>query len=579
MHRPASLEPGEPSFIGLPATTEDLRDFPKRVIFSLKSWIGRSSGKVALGEPVLFAERGKEQRSNLLPLREVAISGFAALADAYIRRHRNIAPGRIIITHPNTFTRLQRDTLRHIAFAALHQRFDVSLSERIVLMSESDAVAYSYLQDRFTIGIRRRGTENLLIYDLGGGTLDLSIIRVVWSDGAAPYPTEWRTLYRLGVPIAGNHLDGAIARMVHDEITGILAADDYKGIGIEYRYPLVGDALRAREADDHELATRRLWLAIRAAKQGQDGMPAWDGSAPFVVTVAEPGRAAPWPLMVEASDQAVERVRDRLRHPVPTDSSRLAYWYGRRDEDLTVRPDRIQLSVPAEQVHRHAAIREYVGFITGDVIDAALQGAELKPEDVHTVVISGRGALWPRLRATVEQKFPAAEFPRDLDEEAGTMKEAVVRGAISRQSLQLPPDPEAQPRLAVLLEPSGVYVPEDAWGDGIDLTGSESFRLVEVAHSQPDPARDMQSLRRHFYFDVGSEHYRVAAGWQRDPILRIRREVTQDGDVVIRLGNRVNPDIAVLTPAGDTSGEAVRPPWPIGNALLPPLRSTTRPRG
>ncbi len=562
-YRPARLNPGEASFIGLPATSPQLHDSPGRVIYSLKSWIGQSASEILLGEEITIIEDGRERKTKYVPLQKVVQSGLAALAEAYISAAQ-IAPGRVILTHPNTFTPLHKDRLHSIGLSVFSKQFGISRPERVTLMSESDAVAYFYCQKQREAGHVPAGIEHIMVYDLGAGTLDLSIIRVEWASGLVRFPDRWQTLYRLGVPVAGNYLDAAIARLIDQTLLDPKLVDPDL---LDYRYPLTVCPSAADEAD-HAAASRTLWLAIRAAKQGLDNAPVWDGEKPMHITVAAPGTPDRWPVMAKASIAGAGSLQERYAELAgPPDRAALVF---RKRSD----GDRLELVLPADQVHRYADIAEFITFVAGDVIDEALLGAGVEARNINTVLVSGRGALWPGLRQRITGRFPAAKDGAELF--AGLpslMKESVVRGAISWQGMPIEPEPPLPARLAVVLIPSNVYVPDEKWKDGlIPLGDNTRFRVVQVAHQSPDPLRDMQSARRFFYIDVGSPYYRIDANWGKDRRLHISKETSAGGQTIIYIGNSKKRDIYTLSAQTVASVHEGRPPWPIGKSFLDPDR-------
>ena len=76
----ASLCPGDASFLSLPAPMERVREYPGRVIFSLKSWLGSPNQIVKLAEKISCKLEGKKMITAELPLLDTVRSGFSALA-------------------------------------------------------------------------------------------------------------------------------------------------------------------------------------------------------------------------------------------------------------------------------------------------------------------------------------------------------------------------------------------------------------------------------------------------------------------------------------------------------------------
>jgi len=544
-YQPASLKAGDPDFIGLPASTPRLHNYQGRVIYSLKSWLAQPTEMISLSDQVeLLDKNNRPVKQNRLPLAKVVESGFSALAEAYITAFPVFEKGgQLVLSHPNTFTAFHRKKLHNLAWRALNQRLGIALPERIRLISESDAVAYHYCRQRMLDNRQRTGLERLLIYDFGAGTLDLSLIHVRWNPEGV-YPERWDVENRLGVPVAGNHLDSLLARLVDKCLTD--KAFSKTMFEYEYRYPVVARQLRGDEKEqaNHRRAVHRLWQEIRQTKH------AWDGKQPFRIRVGAKGAAE---LIYYKGESAfIETVSDNsseLEKPLLEPS----------DNDF-------YLTIPSTIVHNYPPLQEFMAFVTQTVVDELLQGAAIPAQDVDTVVISGRGALWPGLRERVWAKFPDACEKPDL-KDGNQVKNAVVSGAIAWQNLaklQEPGKPERKPRLAILREDDRILVPEEEWGKdkAIDLRSTTTFSLVQVSHQAPDPNNDLNSLRRYFYIQLA----------------RLRREWKWAGNdkrlFVYKKGSLIRVENAVgdgydFTGVGSIGLLSV-PPWPIGRIVLPP---------
>jgi len=560
-YRPASRRPGDASFLSLPASHHELIASPERVIYSLKSWLGMPTSDILLGDEIEMEDTadGIVKKSRRLPLSETVQSGFAALLEAYVL-DREFQAGQVVVCHSNTFTPFHRERLRRIVCNAVMERLDIPLAERVHLLSESDAVAYYYCMQRREQTEPPRGVERLLVYDIGAGTLDLSVIRIEWQQGMSVYPKSWAVESRLGVPVAGNYLDEILARLIHETLAGGTLNWEH----FEYAFPIVARHLQRGEEREHRSAIYALWMAIQEAKQGRPGQSdPWRGEEPFRVAISE--------LLSGASTVVRSRILthgDLDQYTRPPGAHETGVWYR---GDLG---GRLYLSIPAAQVHGYGPMEEYLDFVTSDVIDATLFAADLEAKDVDTVLVSGRGALWPGLRARIWQQFPYASRPDLSGEERGnSMKEAVVRGAIAWQELapwvvqfQEPP----APRLGVLLENEYKLIPEEEWTSDrpISLVANTAFRLVQVADKKAQPRYDAHSLRRHFYIDVGGERFHRDTFWKDDPHLYITKRVV-DGHLLISLKNSDGFGMEISTVGWSVHG-TIRPPWPIGQTLLDP---------
>lgn len=545
-----SLTPGEADFVGLPALGRQLAENPERVIYSLKSWLGKSSRNIKLQSPIEFRDDGGELiKSDTLPLDKVIESGFAALTDAYLFDTAYRAD-QIVLTHPNTFTQRHKELLHDIALRVFGkpERFGIPLPERIQLISESDAVAYYYCTQQ----MRRRprkATERILVYDFGAGTLDLSMIKIEWKSGEVTYPSRWEVEGRIGVPVAGNYIDEVIARIVDR-----LLRDKYLSgaDAVEYQFPVVAGSFGRKNKRQYRRAVVDLWAAIREAKHQ------WDGQSPMNIKVGYLG---------SADGIVTETVRDKLPTAPPD-----------YDPGLWEDGSAILISIPDRVIHDDDRMSEFIRFVTSAVIDELFYAAKVVPDSVDTIIVSGRGALWPGLREHVRDRFRKAYKPgwddnSDMDD-AIVMKDSVVRGAIARQDLLVTLDDAGyetrwQPKLGALINHDEDLIIEDDWDKPIDLTRSPTFRIVQVNLRNPNPREDTKSLRKHFYIDLADQVFRREGVWARTRELWIRKTV-QGGKLGVYLEDRDKTVSMPIFTQTRTAETITAPPWPVGNFLLDP---------
>lgn len=117
---------------------------------------------------------------------------------------------KLIITYPNTYTNNVLDELRNLVSTKLD-----NLSGFVDMVPESDAVVAFYFNERINyygddpkiINERKVnvGTEKILIYDMGAGTLDLSLVTITRNPNTNRVSADIEK--KIGIPIAGNYLD------------------------------------------------------------------------------------------------------------------------------------------------------------------------------------------------------------------------------------------------------------------------------------------------------------------------------------------------------------------------------------
>lgn len=127
---------------------------------------------------------------------------------------------KIIVTYPNTYT---SETLEEVK-CILKDNLGLKLPGQISFVPESDAVAAFYFNQRIFNGGFPLEKERVIIYDMGAGTLDLSLVE--FCRGNNNHHTA-RILNKIGIPIAGNYLDYIIYNGLEKYITD--KGKSYKG--------------------------------------------------------------------------------------------------------------------------------------------------------------------------------------------------------------------------------------------------------------------------------------------------------------------------------------------------------------
>ena len=123
---------------------------------------------------------------------------------------------KLVMTYPNTYTPAHLKTLEKIAL----DTFPKVRKGYLRFVSESDAVAAYYLMnwDTFNKGRNITQDETVLVYDMGAGTLDLTLLKKsVNREGKI----EVQILGKIGTGKAGNYLDYIISEIL-TEIPGVV---------------------------------------------------------------------------------------------------------------------------------------------------------------------------------------------------------------------------------------------------------------------------------------------------------------------------------------------------------------------
>jgi len=179
-------------------------EFPDQTIASAKRWMGRAHGEAsaldgAFGVEVVAGPRGlaalRAGGAIVLP-QEVAAVVLAELR-GWAERALGCAARRAVITVPAYFDDGQRQATRDAARLAG--------IEAVRLVPEPTAAALAY-------GLGRRGhPETIVVYDLGGGTFDVSVLEVTPDDGSGA-GAMFRVLATHGdTRLGGDDIDRALA--------------------------------------------------------------------------------------------------------------------------------------------------------------------------------------------------------------------------------------------------------------------------------------------------------------------------------------------------------------------------------
>lgn len=110
---------------------------------------------------------------------------------------------RLTLTYPNTYTSEQVLEIKELVSNSLNE-----LCGRVNAVPESDAVVAHYLNLRRSNPLnsrRLKGDENILIYDMGAGTLDISFVE--YRMDKVTKKAVATISKKIGIPIAGNYLN------------------------------------------------------------------------------------------------------------------------------------------------------------------------------------------------------------------------------------------------------------------------------------------------------------------------------------------------------------------------------------
>lgn len=155
----------------------------------------------------------KDEEKSLLRISSIFEESYSALFKYFISpisgesRHLN----KLVLTYPNTYTPVHLNVIRKIVSST----FPYIREGYLKFVSESDAVAAYYVDhwDEFNAGKNIFDSETVLVYDMGAGTLDITIFDKFQNKEGK---LEINIKGKLGTGKAGNYLDFIIAEVLCD---------------------------------------------------------------------------------------------------------------------------------------------------------------------------------------------------------------------------------------------------------------------------------------------------------------------------------------------------------------------------
>lgn len=233
---PANLAiAGSEHFVDLPARKDIFGLCPQSVLGSIKLLIVQGRKIVPIPEQIAFGfgkryfvyldEEGNTKKGNP-SLSSVLKSCYEHLLRNYIEKIEEKRYTKVVLTYPNVYNRSHISFLKDEVFKDVFEETGRVYSENISMESESNCVLYYYLSKREEENVP--DNENLLIVDIGAGTLDISLARVTWKEEMGVItPIDVEVVKRDGIAMAGDSLDKAIALQVHDLLKRFNEFDDF----------------------------------------------------------------------------------------------------------------------------------------------------------------------------------------------------------------------------------------------------------------------------------------------------------------------------------------------------------------
>ncbi|GIW94182.1 MAG: chaperone protein DnaK [Pirellulaceae bacterium] len=278
----AFTEKGE--LVGEPAKRQAITN-PHRTIYSIKRFMGRRHSEVAeeeklvpykvVGAPDEYVK--VEVDGKRYTPQEISAKVLRKLRDA-AEAYLGHKVHKAVITVPAYFNDAQRQATKDAG--------QIAGLEVVRIINEPTAAAMAY-------GLDKKKDEKIVVFDLGGGTFDVSILEVSGGDG------DEAKVFQVLSTSGDTHLGG----------------DDFDEELIQY----VAEEFRKEQGIDlrkDPMALQRLKEACEKAKKELSGMPQTDINLPFITADATGPKHLQMTITRSKFEQLIDKFMPRIRKPV-----------------------------------------------------------------------------------------------------------------------------------------------------------------------------------------------------------------------------------------------------------------------
>ena len=292
--------------VGEPAKRQAITN-PNRTIYSIKRFMGRRHKEVEAEEKMVPYEivggpedyvkvriDGKEytpQEISAMILRKLKEA-----AESYLGHKVNKA----VITVPAYFNDAQRQATKDAG--------KIAGLEVARIINEPTAAALAY-------GLEKKKDEKVVVFDLGGGTFDVSVLEVAGGDGGE----DDRKVFQVLSTSGDTHLGG----------------DDFDEVLIHH----VADEFQREQGVDlrkDAMALQRLQEACEKAKKELSSAPQSDINLPFITADANGPKHLQMTITRAKFEELIDPFMDRIRKPIEQALSDAKLSYGEIDEVVLV---------------------------------------------------------------------------------------------------------------------------------------------------------------------------------------------------------------------------------------------------
>jgi molecular chaperone DnaK len=274
------------TLVGEPARRQAVTN-PTRTIYSIKRFMGRRHNEVqseekmvpykVVGGPMDYVK--VEVDGTEYTPQEISAKTLRKLkeaAEAYLGHKVNKA----VITVPAYFNDSQREATKDAG--------QIAGLEVARIINEPTAAALAY-------GLDRKKDERIVVFDLGGGTFDVSVLEVADTAGDANESKVFQVISTSGdTHLGGDDFDEALIHYVADEFK--------RDHGVDLRKDV--------------MALQRLQEACEKAKKELSSVPQTDINLPFITADANGPKHLQMSITRSKFEELVDNLVERCRGPV-----------------------------------------------------------------------------------------------------------------------------------------------------------------------------------------------------------------------------------------------------------------------
>lgn len=311
-------------------------------------------------------------------------------------------PQRAVVAIPNNYTLPKIEDM--IASVERLGKF-----KEIRFIYEAEGVLFNYL--RKTFGQKQSGTETIMVYDMGGATINLTVFRIIYTNKNGSTYYNISTLGRIGYAVGGDNIDVALM----ENIFTILSDNENKRHDYEKKHKteMLGEILDLK---------KNIINASRKQKAPELILNLLDEESfcKFMIRLLDSFVVIDDPTMkkVYFDTKILDKMRD-LNRPNPC------------DDIENLRMMKTFTGKILDYLLDSKELRDFVYSRVKDAVEEILKYPDVKTVKIDKLLFAGRSTMFPGIRSMVETLVKShsrrVEIPDIFDDEE--IKTSVAYGA------------------------------------------------------------------------------------------------------------------------------------------------------